>query len=306
MLAIEAHGLTKVYQGLFGRGHQALFGMELSLEAGAAFGLIGPNGAGKTTFIKTLLGVARPSGGSVRVLGGDPEDPGIRARIGYMPERLHLPGSLTPRGFLASVARLKGLRLRAAELDAQVARVGLGPDAHRTLRGFSKGMRQRVGLAAAMLGAPELLILDEPTDGVDPLGRVEVRRLLAEERRRGATIFLNSHLLAETERICDRVAILAKGKLVREGPLEVLCGSASRWRVRFAPGADPAALAVLGFGASGDHFVFEAPDAGALNAGLDAARRAGAVLTELAQDRRELEEVLAAAIAPAAGSEQAA
>jgi ABC-2 type transport system ATP-binding protein len=299
VLAIEASGLTKVYRGLFGPGHTALSGLDLSVEAGTAFGLIGPNGAGKTTFIKTLLGVVRPSAGVVRVLGGDPQDPAIRAAIGYMPERLHLPSSLTPVQFLASVARLKGLALGDKELRRAVDRVGLSASAGRRLGGFSKGMRQRVGLAAAMLGAPQLLILDEPTDGVDPLGRVEVRHLLAEEHARGATIFLNSHLLAETERVCGQVAILAGGKLVRQGALAELTRTGTRWRVRFAPGADAALLAAAGFvAAEGGIQVIEAPDPGALNAALDRARAAGALLLELTAERHDLEQVLAASVLP--------
>ncbi|MBS2029673.1 MAG: ABC transporter ATP-binding protein [Deltaproteobacteria bacterium] len=310
MLAIEAKGLTKIYRGLFGKGHQALHGIDLELAAGAAFGLIGPNGAGKTTFIKVMLGVVRPNDGTVRVLGGEPEDPAIRARIGYMPERLHLPASLIPRAFLASVARLKGLSLSSAQLDTAVARVGLADDAHRRIGGFSKGMRQRLGLAAAMLGEPELLILDEPTDGVDPLGRVEIRKLLAEERRRGATLFLNSHLLAETERVCDRVGILHAGRIVRQGALDELLSSKTRYRVRFAEGADEAALTPRGFRREGDHFVIEAQDPAALNAALDGARQSGALIVEVSADRRDLEEVMADAVgtpaAPAAAKQEAA
>src|SRR5262245_38165683 len=201
MLAIEAQNLSKTYRGLFQRGgQQALAGLDLAVPKGAAFGLIGQNGAGKTTFIKTILGVVRPTSGVVRALGGSPEDPKIRARIGYLPERLHLPNSFTPPAFLASVARLKGLTSFDNVIRRELARVGLAQDAERRIGGFSKGMRQRLGLAAALLGAPDLLVLDEPTDGIDPLGRAEVRRILAEERARGATLFLNSHLLSETER----------------------------------------------------------------------------------------------------------
>jgi ABC-2 type transport system ATP-binding protein len=163
-------------------------------------------------------------------------------------------------------------------------------------------MRQRLGLAAALLGEPELLVLDEPTDGIDPMGRVEVRRILQEEVRRGATLFLNSHLLAETERICDRVAVLADGRIVREGRIEELARAGSLWSVRFAPGADPAALAGLGFHASGSPqtFQLEAPDPAALNAALDRARAAGALLVELRREGQDLEAVLTTAVGEAA------
>ncbi|KYF74513.1 ABC transporter ATP-binding protein [Sorangium sp. So ce388] len=299
MLALEAAALRKTYAGLFRReGHEALAGLDLAVPRGAAFGLLGPNGAGKTTFIKTLLGVVRPTSGVVRVLGGAPEDRAVRARIGYLPERLHLPHAWTPVAFLASVARLKRLATTEAALLRDLARVGLGDSARRRIGGFSKGMKQRLGLAAALLGAPDLLVLDEPTDGIDPLGRAEIRRILTEERARGATLFLNSHLLSETERVCDRIGILAGGRLVREGALEALCGSATRFRVRFAPGCDPAALAPLGFAAREPEgaFTCEAASPEDLNALLDRARARGALLVELARDMRDLEEVLAEAL----------
>jgi ABC-2 type transport system ATP-binding protein len=296
VLAIQAVGLTKVYSSFFGKTRQtALAGLDLAIPRGTAFGLIGLNGAGKTTFIKSILGVVRPTSGTVRALDGDPEDAAIRARIGYLPERLHLPGAWTPVAFLASVARLKGLGNAGEAIHRHLGRVGLANDAGRRIGGFSKGMRQRLGLAAALLGAPDLLVLDEPTDGVDPLGRAEIRRILAEERARGATIFLNSHLLAETERICDRIGILAGGRLVREGTIEELTGSATRYRARFAPGANAAALAPLGFTARGgdDVYVCDAADPAALDALLACARGHGALLIELRRDLRDLEDVLA-------------
>lgn len=305
MLAIEAIGLAKTYRGLFQRdGQPALVGLDIAVPRGTAFGLIGLNGAGKTTFIKTILGVVRPSAGIVRALGGSPEDPEVRARIGYLPERLHLPSAFTPLAFLASVARLKRLKGFDAALRWQLGRVGLGNDAERRIGGFSKGMRQRLGLAAALLGEPDLLVLDEPTDGVDPLGRAEIRRILAEERARGATLFLNSHLLSETERICDRIGILSRGRLVREGAIDALLGRADRFRVRFAPGHDAGALAAAGFAAGAAEGVFTcaAADPEALNARLDAARASGALLVELAPDAKDLEEVLADALSPGAAA----
>jgi ABC-2 type transport system ATP-binding protein len=305
MLAIEAIGLAKTYRGLFQRdGQPALVGLDIAVPRGTAFGLIGLNGAGKTTFIKTILGVVRPSAGVVRALGGSPEDPEIRARIGYLPERLHLPSSFTPLAFLASVARLKRLKGFDGAIRRQLSRVGLGNDTERRIGGFSKGMRQRLGLAAALLGEPDLLVLDEPTDGVDPLGRAEIRRILAEERARGATLFLNSHLLSETERICDRIGILSRGRLVREGAIEALLGRVDRFRARFAPGHDPRSLAAAGFvaGATEGIFLCAAADPEALNARIDAARAGGALLVELAPDARDLEEVLADALSSGAAA----
>lgn len=303
MLAIEARGLRKTYAPRIpflrrGEGTPALSGLDLALDEGVAFGLIGQNGAGKTTFIKTLLGVVRPTSGEVRVLGKSPEDATTRARIGYLPERLFLPHASTPIQFLESTARLKGLTRAGDEVRRQLLRVGLDGVTRRRIGGFSKGMRQRLGLAAALLGGPSLLILDEPTDGVDPLGRAEIRRILAEERARGATLFLNSHLLSETERVCDRIGILAGGRLLREGPLEALCGSEARYRVRFAPGSSAQALTAAGLVPAEEPGVFraDAGDAVTLNAILDRARSTGALLLELRPDARDLEEVLTEAL----------
>ena len=279
-------------------------GLDLEVAAGTAFGLIGPNGAGKTTFIKCILGVVRPEAGEVRVLGGSPEDPRVRARIGYLPERLHLPSAWKPGAYLASVARLKGVPLTEPDVQALLDRVGLDrPACARRIGGFSKGMKQRLGLAAALLGHPELLVLDEPTDGVDPLGRVEVRKILREEVSRGTTLFLNSHLLAETERICDRVGILARGKLLREGPLDALTRAPAVYRLRFAPGMEPGALVALGLlpGGEPDTFALAAADPSRVNAVLEQARGLGALLVELAPAARDLEDVLAEVLAEVPG-----
>nr|WP_239578466.1 ABC transporter ATP-binding protein [Archangium primigenium] len=294
--------MRKRYQRLWKPGHEALRGVDLAVPQGSAFGLIGPNGAGKTTFIKSILGIVQPTAGQVRVLGGSPEEPRIRARIGYLPERLHLPGSWQAPAFLATVARLKGLKPDAAAHRRLLERVGLGEAEGRRIGGFSKGMRQRLGLAAALVGEPELLILDEPTDGIDPMGRMEVRRLLQEEVKRGVTLFLNSHLLAETERVCDRVAILARGRILREGRLEELSSQGERWTVRFAPGAEAPALAAAGFERTASEGIYqvEASDVTALNLALDKARATGALLVELKREARDLETVLTSAMEVAA------
>jgi ABC-2 type transport system ATP-binding protein len=300
--AIEVVGLHKSYRRAFGRrGQEALRGVDLTVPEGCAFGLIGPNGAGKTTFIKSILGIVQPTAGTVRVLGGSPADPRIRARIGYLPERLHLPGSWTAPAFLRTVAQLKGLAPGAEEHRKLLARVGLEAALDRRIGGYSKGMRQRLGLAAALLGAPSLLVLDEPTDGIDPLGRVEVRGILQEEVRRGTTLFLNSHLLSETERVCDRVAILASGRVMREGRLDELARPRPRWTVRFAPSPEEAVVAA-GFQRHGPEGVYqlEAEDPVALNAALDRARAAGALLLELKRDGQDLESVLASTLGEAA------
>ncbi len=299
VLAIEARGLEKRYGGRWGRRAQALAGVDLAVERGAGFGLIGPNGAGKTTFVKSLLGVVHPSGGTIRLLGGDPQDPRLRARIGYLPERLRLAPAWTPLEILQSVARLKGLvSTRAASLGL-LEEVGLAEATGRRVGGFSKGMRQRVGLAAALVGDPELLVLDEPTDGLDPPGRAQVRSLLARRVAAGTTLFLNSHLLTETERICDRIGVLVAGRIVREGRLEDLTAVPHEWTARFAPGASAAALEAAGFaGGEGGAWRLAADGPEALNAALDRARAAGALLVELSREGKDLEAVLSEAMAP--------
>ena len=299
-LAIEVHDIEKRYRTWRNRkGFCALDGVTLEVPRGVAFGLLGPNGAGKTTFIKVLLTVVRPQRGRVRVLGGDPEDPRIRARIGYLPERLDLPAHFTPVTFLASVSRLKHVLPVRDSILRLIHRVGLANDSGRKIGGFSKGMKQRLGLAAALIGQPDLLVLDEPTDGVDPMGRIEIRNLLSAELARGCTVFLNSHLLAETERVCSQVGIISAGRIVRQGSLAELCRAEGRWRVSFAPGADRERLAAAGFRAVGKEFLFAGDDLLALNRALDTARAAGAVIAEVCPDEKDLEQVMSEALTPA-------
>jgi ABC-2 type transport system ATP-binding protein len=297
--AIEAVGVEKTYRGWFGRPQVALERVDLRVPEGTIFGLIGLNGAGKTTFIKSMLGVVRPTGGEVHILGGDPEDPEIRRRVGYLPERLYFPHSWSGRAFLASVARLKRLPAskRGSEIDRQLFRVELTEDSVRSIGSYSKGMKQRLGLAAALLGEPELLVLDEPSDGVDPLGRQQIRGILEEEKSRGATIFLNSHLLSETERVSDRIAILHRGRVVLEGSLDELVTSRTQWTVRFERPV-PEGLEAIGFRpAAEDRFTIEANDADRLNEALDRARVLGAKIVELVREVRDLEEILAEVVA---------
>jgi len=217
--AIETRDLAKTYvEGLFRRKRQpALKGVSLRVERGEIFGLLGGNGAGKTTFIKTLLGIIRKTAGEARLLGFPAGDRRGRKLVGYLPENLRVPRHLTGYtaleyyGNLSNVPTWEIRRRRGPLLE----KVGLAERAKDPVRTYSKGMLQRLGLAQAMLHDPELFILDEPTDGLDPLARSQVRGYLTELKRQGKTIFLNSHILQEVELICDRVAILDKGVLRR-------------------------------------------------------------------------------------------
>jgi ABC-2 type transport system ATP-binding protein len=298
MLAIHASGLAKTYSGAFGRRPQeALRGVDLDVGEGTAFGLIGPNGAGKTTFVKAILGLVRPSAGVARLLGGDPGDPRSRARVGYLPERLQFPPALDARSILRSVARLKQLHRPEAAIERRIDELGLAEVADRRAGTYSKGMRQRLGLACALLGEPALLVLDEPTDGLDPLARVEVRNLLARELARGATLFLNSHLLSETERVCTRIGILVGGRIVREGTLDAMRETTSRWAVRFDGTARAEPIAQAGFSPAqrGEAWTFDG-EPSALNEALERARRSGALLVELSRESKDLESVLQDAV----------
>jgi len=212
---IEARGLVKRYGA-----RAAVDGLDLQVEAGEVFGFLGPNGAGKTTTVRMLLGLARPTGGSGRVLGKRLGDPAARRRIGYLPENVQFPAWFTGLGFLRYHGALYGLprRLVAQRAGEALERLGLAGRGNDRLHAYSHGMLQRLGLAQALLARPRLIFLDEPTSALDPGGRRDVRDLLDELRRDGTTVFLNSHLLSEVERTCDRVAIVLDGKTRYLGP----------------------------------------------------------------------------------------
>jgi ABC-2 type transport system ATP-binding protein len=241
--AIETHALRKAY----GRT-VALEALDIRVEPGEVFGFLGPNGAGKTTSVKLLLGLTRPTAGDGQVLGRPLGDLRARARIGYLPELFRYQAWLTAREVISLHARLAGLDAarRTSEIERVLALVGLAARADDRTGGFSKGMQQRLGLAAALIGDPELVILDEPTSALDPVGRDDVRAIIRHARERGSAVLLNSHLLGEVERLCDRVAIVNKGRVVAAGALTDLLGqSAVRLRVTDLP-PDRATLASFG------------------------------------------------------------
>jgi len=215
--------------------NRALGGVTLDVEPGTLFGLLGQNGAGKTTLIKILLGLVAPSAGEASLLGQPVGTFTARRDVGYLPEDHRLPEYHTSTSLLDFYGALQGIprqdrSRRAAEL---LDLLGLAGREKLRIRGYSKGMKQRLGLAQALLHRPRVLFLDEPTDGVDPVGRKEIRDLLLEERRRGVTIFVNSHLLGEVEQLCDRVAILRRGQLIVTGTVPELTGQKASWIVRF-------------------------------------------------------------------------
>lgn len=232
---VDVRGLKKRYSGsLFNRRSvDALRGVSLTASGGEVFGLLGPNGAGKTTLIKILLGVVKPSSGSASLFGEAVGSAAARRRVGYLPESLRVDRHHTARSALRYYGRLSGMAPKeiAKRSDELLDLVGLAGRDRESVKRFSKGMYQRLGLAQALMHNPDLLVLDEPTDGLDPVGRNEVRKVIERLRDAGKTIFLNSHILQEVEVICTRVAILSKGEICGSGSIEELSSGSVSGRV---------------------------------------------------------------------------
>jgi ABC-2 type transport system ATP-binding protein len=290
-LAIETRGLRKWFGA-----KRAVADLSLSVARGEVFGFLGPNGAGKTTSVKMLLGLVEPSGGEGWLLGAPLGDRRARARVGFLPEHFRFQDWLTGREMLRFHGRLFGLGgpSLAARIEELLVRVDLVDAASRRLREYSKGMTQRIGIAAALLPRPEIVFLDEPTSGLDPLGRLMVRDLIRELRRDGVAVFLNSHLLGEVEATCDRVAFVKQGRVVHA--LELAAAEAGvEVELRAGP-LDDAALAELGrFGTNvrrdGDAVRLRAPDDEALPRIARWAVERGAPLRHLSASRDTLEAV---------------
>ncbi len=247
--AIHAVGLTKRY------GHiEALAGLSMSVPRGEIFGFLGPNGAGKTTAVKLLLGLASPTAGEAWLLGEPIGHAPARRRVGYLPELFRYPAWLSPIEVLRFHCRLIAIPRpeRDEQIELVLTTVGLGDRARDRVGTFSKGMQQRLGLAVAMLGSPEIVFLDEPTSALDPVGRHDVRDVIRALRHRGTAVFLNSHLLSEVEQVCDRVAVVDHGRVIASGTLDELLGGGVAVRLRVS-GIDglPALLDSVGRGDPG-------------------------------------------------------
>ncbi len=225
--AVETQGLEKIYRSRWNRREiKAVSPLTLRVPEGVKFGLLGANGAGKTTFVKMLLSAVNPSGGSAALFGRDARDPEARRPVGYLPENHRFPTYFTGWGMLQFYGSLSGLEdgtLRRS-IPEMLELVGLADWGNVPIKKYSKGMLQRLGLAQALIHRPRLLILDEPTDGVDPAGRRHIRDVLNRLSGTGVTIFINSHLLGEVETFCEYVAILKKGELALEGKIGELVG----------------------------------------------------------------------------------
>jgi ABC-2 type transport system ATP-binding protein len=298
-IAIEVAGLRKHYRNI-----TALDGIDLTVSYGELFGLLGPNGAGKTTTVKILLDLTRPTTGSARIAGLPVGNPESRRRVGYLPEGHRIPNYLTPRQTLAIFGRMSGLekgtiRQRTGEL---LEKLGLSKWIDIRVKKFSKGMTQRLGLATALIHSPNVLLLDEPTDGVDPVGRREIRDLLRDEAKNGTAVLLNSHLLSEMELTCDRVAVLRAGKVVAHGAVEELTRRAEKYKLVAAPIDDALVAAFRQSGAGVErvngHLELSVQNTEHLNALVDQLRARGALLTEVAPLRSSLEDVFVDLVKP--------
>ena len=216
-------------------------GISLSVPRGIIFGLLGLNGAGKTTTMKLLVGLLRPDSGQVRVLGGPVSDPAVRARTGFLPELPYLPQMLTARELLKHYGRLSGLSGRhlVNRVESALVKAGIAKRSSEPLKLFSKGMLQRAAMAQVLLHNPEVVFVDEPLSGLDPLGISEMRGILEGLRDEGVTVCLNSHQISEVERLCDRIGIMADGRMVREGAVGELLALAGSRRYRVVILAKP-------------------------------------------------------------------
>ncbi|MFO0632388.1 MAG: ABC transporter ATP-binding protein [Nannocystaceae bacterium] len=296
VLSVEALRKTFV-RGLARRRTEALRGVSFAVEPGEIFGFLGPNGAGKTTTIKILMGLIFASSGTARLFGTEVGRREAKQRLGYLPENPYFYDYLTVLELLDMVGRLHGLpaAIRRQRAHALVEEVGLGHAASRPLRSYSKGMLQRAGLAQALIGDPELVVLDEPMSGLDPIGRKEVRDIIVSLRRRGKTVFFSTHILSDATLLCDRVAILVRGELRDTGPLGQL----------LSPAIDGVEVLYTADDALGDRIaagpgqhertsegrVARVADLAAANAVAKAVLEGGGTLLSLAPHRQSLEEL---------------
>ncbi len=249
--AVRALGVLRLARPPLIKVVRAVDRLSFEVQQGEIFGLLGPNGAGKTTTIKMIVGLLRPDGGSIRIFGHPPGSLQARRRLGFLPENPSFYDYLRAEEFLDLQARLNGMdrKTRRKEIPELLDLVGLTQATDRQLRKFSKGMLQRLGLAQALLGNPELVILDEPLSGLDPIGRKEIRDIIASLAQQGRTVVFSSHILSDVERLCHRVAIVHKGRITDSGPLaELLATETKATEVVFENVSEELAGALSGFG----------------------------------------------------------
>ena len=296
-------------RGLLKRGHLALKGVSLEVERGQVFGLLGPNGAGKTTMVKVLLGLAVGWKGTAELFGLPAGHPDSRRRVGYLPESHRLPNYQTGRQVLQMFGMMCGRDRRWVKdrIEGWLERVEMTHAADRKLREYSKGMTQRIGLVAALIHEPEIVFLDEPTDGVDPVGRAAIRDVIADLKKNGTTVFLNSRLLLEVERMCDQVVIMDHGKLLKQGSLDDLTPATGAVRIELA-GSLGDATSLLPADAklldSGERALEVAVDQAGLDSLIDTLRARGYSIRAIETRRMDLEEAFIDVVGQAGGGDQ--
>jgi ABC-2 type transport system ATP-binding protein len=298
--AIRTCALSKTFRtGFWMRPVEAVKAVDLEVKAGEIFGFIGPNGAGKTTTIKILTGLVMPTAGEAWVRDLPVQDPNSRARLGFLPEGTFFHDYLSAREFLDFHGALLGLpkEVRRERIPKLLERVGLSGAADRQIRRYSKGMRQRAGLAQALIGDPEIVILDEPMSGLDPLGRKDVRDVILSLRDEGKTVFFSSHILEDAEVICDQVAIILSGKIVRQGYLDELLGQELVGSELVVESISESLFAELQHAArraivQGTRFLFEFSDESAAEKALDRVRASGGRIRSFVPKRKSLEDLL--------------
>jgi ABC-2 type transport system ATP-binding protein len=296
---LEVENLRKEFlRGFLRKRTVAVDGISFAVEPGEVFGFLGPNGAGKTTTMKMLMGLIHPSGGKATILGAAVGDIAAKRRIGYLPENPYFYDYLSATEFLHMVGQLYGLDRaeRSKRTDALLDRVGLGMAKTRAMRSYSKGMLQRVGLAQALIGDPDLVVLDEPMSGLDPIGRREVRELILDLRDRGKTVFFSTHILADANLMCDRVAIIVKGKIRDVGPLGALLSPKIERVEVLWQGPEPV-REQLEAEFAGDHqqssegHVYVATEQDVVDRFLAAVLAAGGSITQVSPQRETLEQL---------------
>ena len=294
--AVDILNFNKVYTSSFGKKKvNALTDFSLTVSRGTIFGLLGPNGAGKTTLIKLLLGITFPDSGNGRMLGEDYKNLSVKKKIGYLPENHKYPNYLKGGEVLRFYGKLSGLNGKPLEsrIDSLLDLMNLARWKNSKVKTYSKGMMQRLGIAQAMINDPDLIFLDEPTDGVDPIGRKEIRDILIELKNRGKTIFVNSHILSEVELITDNVAILNKGKLLKEGTVKELTEKKEEYRISFEGELKEELLTgVQGLKKNKENnFTLNVADIGELNRTIDILRDRNILIKEIIPQKNTLEEM---------------
>ena len=307
-LVIDIDSVSKTYKG----GVQALRDVELRVHPGEVFGLLGPNGAGKSTLVKILMTIVRSSNCKGRLLGSPIGDKSTLARIGYLPEHLRFPDYLTGEQVVDHFGAMAGVRrpARRQRADELLEIVGMNDWRKTRVREYSKGMKQRLGVAQALVNAPDLVLLDEPTDGVDPLGRKDIREIIRRMKDDGKTVFVNSHLLSELELICDRVAIMVKGEVVQQGSIDDLTAESQRYEFRIsAPdGAVEAELVSAAIDVACDTIEYTpgvvrttVSDVHEIQPMIDALRAGGVTIHSIKPTRQSLEDLFMSAVKDGGG-----